>query len=274
MRLKKILSSKTDDLDDPDYKLLELASKYNLAFEKNKKKAVKKILSKLNKVEEKDRLIFYLGLRIIRRHETALERNGFSHWRTALRKEVDTLLRQMKSLQKLYKSKTISDKGVMTIRQSMYSLACATNTHKAYGGANLEGCILNNTDARDIPKNKFDLIVTDPPYGINTVEEREELAMLYRDMCEAWIEALKSDGQIIICLPEQMRTGQDFPFFTHKEIVIQQMLSAARKAGREIINPSYTVPKIPHLYRPPFYWDSDRALRRAILHFRIRKTVG
>lgn len=273
-RLYTILSSNKEDLADLDYQLLSLANKYVRALDNNNKTAEKRILSKLNEVHEKDRLIFYIGLRIIRRHETALERRGSSHWIPALQKEVGTLLRQMKSLQKLYKAKIISTKGVMTIRQSMYSLASITDTNKAYGGAKLEGCILKNTDARNIPENTFDVIVTDPPYGINTIEEREELAMLYRDMCEAWIKALKSDGQIIICLPEQMRTGQDFPFFTHKEIVIQQMLSAARNAGREIINPSYSVPKIQHLYRPPFYWDSDRALRRAILHFRIRKTVG
>lgn len=273
-RLKKILSSKIEDVDESDYQLVELADQYDRALAENSETAEKEILSKLNKLQVKDRLLFYIGLRIIRRHEMALERNGSSHFITAFRKEVDALLRQMKSLRKLYKTKKISTKGVLAIRQSMYSLACTSDTNKAYGGAKLEGCILKNTDARDIPENRFDVIVTDPPYGINTVEEREELAMLYRDMCEAWIKALKSDGQIIICLPEQMRTGQDFPFFTHKEIVIQQMLSAARKAGREIINPSYTVPKIPHLYRPPFYWDSDRALRRAILHFRIRNTVG
>jgi hypothetical protein len=60
--------------------------------------------------------------------------------------------------------------------------------------------------------------------------------------------------------------GRRSPFFTHKELVIQQILSIAEQAKREVIIPAYSVPQQKDLFHPPYYWESERAL----LHFRIQ----
>src|SRR5205807_5703993 len=117
-----------------------------------------------------------------------------------------------------------------------------------------------------------DAIVTDPPYGFNTDDDLQSLAELYVTAIGKMILALKQDGHLVLCLPDRSHTGRRSPFFTHKELITQQVLSLAERAvpKREVIIPAYAVPKQKDLFRPPYYWESERALRRAILHFRVR----
>lgn len=153
-----------------------------------------------------------------------------------------------------------------------YSLECTI------GGevfANWEKrCRITQIDAVEFLKAKvaeFDVIVTDPPYGFNVeVGDREELAKLFAHAIPSMIDALKDDGQLIFCLPHDANTGQVIPAFVMKDIVAQEVLLAAERSGKEVIR---TAEKYPHPrsnFEPPYYWRSERALRRSILHFRFR----
>jgi tRNA G10 N-methylase Trm11 len=127
-------------------------------------------------------------------------------------------------------------------------------------------------DESPLQARTCDVVITDPPYGFNTDDNPEELARLYSAVIERMISALKDEGQLVLCLLDRSHTGRRSPFFTHKELITQQVLSIAEQATpkREVIIPAYAVPQQRQIFRAPYYWESERALRRAILHFRIR----
>jgi hypothetical protein len=123
-------------------------------------------------------------------------------------------------------------------------------------------------------RQKVDLIITDPPYGINTLETDggvQRIAELYSRFMRASVQILNDGGQIIMCVPENTQNGQLIPTYMTRGVVVRQMLINAQAAGLEIINPAMDCPAPPDLFRPPFYWESERTLRRAVLHFIFRK---
>jgi hypothetical protein len=90
-------------------------------------------------------------------------------------------------------------------------------------------------------------------------------------MIDNMLPALKRGGQLVLCLPEATRTGQHVAYYTQKEVVIQQVLHTANRLGLDVEGSSTgSVPKQSSLYRPPYYWESDKALRRSILHFHFK----
>ncbi len=129
---------------------------------------------------------------------------------------------------------------------------------------------LTALDTHTLRPNSCDVIVTDPPYGFNTDEDPDSLASLYTEALHKMIKALKNNGQLVLCLLDRSHTGRRSPFFSHKELIIQQVLSIADRMGREVIIPAFAVPHQREIFRPPYYWESERALRRAILHFKFR----
>jgi tRNA G10 N-methylase Trm11 len=159
-----------------------------------------------------------------------------------------------------------------TVLQAQYSLGCSLSVsllRKSRGALDAVPIYVRN--ARSLPKPKFDVIITDPPYGFNTEGKPEVLARLYSRAIRVMIQALKEEGQLVIALPDWSHTGRQVPFFAHKEFVTQQVLVAAEELGREVFSAAYMAPSPGSMFKPPFYWESDRALRRAVLHFRIRK---
>jgi tRNA G10 N-methylase Trm11 len=129
-------------------------------------------------------------------------------------------------------------------------------------------------DAREIKQDSYDIIVTDPPYGFNTDEDNTALAKLYSEVIEKMLLALKHGGQLVISLPDRSYTGRQTPFFTHKEFVFQQILATAEKLKYDLYEPVYSFPHPSYLFRPPYFWESEKALRRAVLHFRIDKACA
>jgi len=97
----------------------------------------------------------------------------------------------------------------------------------------------------------------------------EGLAELYSQALMVIVDAPKSGGQLVLCLPDQSYTGRAIPFFTHELFVQRQIQVIAERLGREVTK----VPVEPRQPRAspeaPYYWESERALRRAILHLRI-----
>lgn len=252
------------------YALFTLANQYDEADKSAKEERLECVKTKIAKLSDEKRLIFYIALRTNRRYAAAFER-GAAHWLAAFSKEVATILAQFTRLRELLCAPKSATRKVEEVHKGTFSSCCMVNTDKAFGGKQRRGCRYRTRDARQLEASRYDVIVTDPPYGINTAITSEKLARLYRDMMDKFVRSLRTNGQIVICLPDQTRTGQDIPYFVHKEVVIHQILSSAHEAGREVIHSNYSVPRLAALYRAPFYWESERSLRRAILHFRLRK---
>lgn len=116
-----------------------------------------------------------------------------------------------------------------------------------------------------------DLIITDPPYGFNTVEEKESFSQLYIAFIEKMVMALKNGGQIILCLPAFSYSGKVVNIFAQKEIVFRQFSIAAEKNNMYLVEKKENLPQPEQLYSFPFYWDSEKALRRDILRFQFFK---
>jgi 23S rRNA G2445 N2-methylase RlmL len=123
-------------------------------------------------------------------------------------------------------------------------------------------------DARELPADSLDVIICDPPYGFNTTEDQTGLADLYSEFLHSAVMALRDKGHLVICLPAESYTGRNLPYCTRSNIVANQVLVKARELRKEIYRPARSVPNSVCL--PPYYWKSEKALRRTILHFRIK----
>jgi hypothetical protein len=241
------------------------------------------------------RLFFYLTLRTVGRNIAALKR-GSQEWDVAYAAQALQLKNQIGLLREIRSAEQslVDKRGKFTIYNGLYSLSCTVATSELidfneriksqnkYGADGQTASDLavgiydvrheQNTMASSLKPGSCDVVITDPPYGFNTDDDLEELAKLYADVIQKMISALKRDGQLILCLLDRSHTGRRSPYFTHKELITQQVLTLAERATpkREVIIPAYAVPERQELFRPPYYWESERALRRAILHFRIR----
>jgi hypothetical protein len=55
--------------------------------------------------------------------------------------------------------------------------------------------------------------------------------------------------------------------FASKDYVAHQILAAADDAGLRAVTPAEFIGQPRGAFDRPYYWESDKALRRAILHF-------
>lgn len=223
------------------------------------------------------RILFYIQIRTVLRHNAEFERSVKNDWTPAFLNETKKILLQIISYIKLRKEAgqgEVSKRKSMSIFLGSYSNVCSFN-YTILNEKNNDDFIDKTITIRDatveLKQNSFDVIITDPPYGFNTNEDIESLAKLYDQSLKAMIGSLKNEGQLVLCLPDCSYTGRNSPFITHKEIVIQQIISIAEMNGYEIITSYHTIPEPITLFKPPYYWESERALRRSILHFKLRK---
>jgi len=218
------------------------------------------------------RLFFYLCLRAGLRYREARRRHSIN-WKKAYLKEASVLCRQISQLLALRKKEREgSHRESLCFFTDDYSQGCScSRTFLADRCKDIHPPIAVR-DATKLPVGKFDVIISDPPYGFNTDADPAYLSHLYSDVITSMIKGLKEEGQIVIALPDWSHTGRQVPFFARKEIVTQQVLVAAEILQREVISGAYMAAAPGNLVRPPYYWESERALRRAILHFRIRTT--
>jgi len=228
-------------------------------------------VKKLEKRTPLERILFYLALRTILRNIGGFER-GAAKWEEIYRKEAKVLGFQIGRLRDLKRRQDEAKRFDQDycVLQGSYSQSCTINFHML-ADARDELRSVKVLDARKLKKKSYDIIITDPPYGFNTEDDIQALAQLYTEIITIMINALKEEGQLVMCLPDRSHTGRRLPFFALKELVIRQVLTIAEQLRREIIIPAYSVPQLSDLFRPPYYWESERALRRAILHFRIRE---
>jgi hypothetical protein len=220
------------------------------------------------------RLLYYIFLKALKRNFNAFQR-GSKDFHSAFTKEIRDLSLQINNLIKLRKRAPFIDSNNLYSKYySNYSYGCSINPRiftnlKKENKINIEPF----RDAIDklkeaYRKNKyFDIIITDPPYGFNTEEVPTKFAKLYNQMIDLMIKCLNPNGQLLFCLPEISNTGRQIHFFTQKEIVIHQVLISVLENKKTLIVPYNILPKPRGVFYSPYYWESEKALRRSILHF-------
>lgn len=217
-----------------------------------------------------ERLQFYIGLRAIRRHQAGFERGSRSR-SEAFDEETVQLVDEFKRLLELRQRPVRRNRNPFTLVEGRYSPGC-TLDHRWLRERSARERIDRSLVVRGIEELKpesADIVIADPPYGFNTDDDREQLARLYAMMIDRMVRALRSGGQLVLCLPERSRTGRALPFFTQREIVTQQVLLASEQQRRRVLREARSLPEGLLSLRPPYYWESEKALRRAILHFHL-----
>jgi len=224
------------------------------------------------------RIAFYLALRTNKRHAAGFSRRSEA-WPRAFAREADLLNRQIEKLVALHDlvgntAGTQDDVCVDYVGRFSRNVTLSPEVLRRFLMPRIEK--QRPRDANNIEswlkRKSVDVVITDPPYGFNTDDDSETLARLYVNFLRGVLGALRDDGQLVICLPERSNIGKTPLGFQHHGIVIHQVLSLAREYDKEVMGFSPATPG--RLFQPPYYWESDRALRRSILHFRFKRIVG
>ena len=192
------------------------------------------------------RLLLYIALRADRRHFAAIER-GTEPWDKAFFFEAKELCNQIARLRALRAHSPVEKIDNIEIFKGMFSSRCVADVRvqklvtvtnpsmpRVYVRRELVG--------KFNPKMQCDVIITDPPYGFNTDEDRRKLAEIYQTSIPLLISALKPEGQLIFAVPDWSHTGREVPFFVLKEMVIRQVLTASEQQNREVIVPAHSSP--------------------------------
>jgi hypothetical protein len=226
-----------------------------------------------------ERLLFYLVVRTTVRNLAAFIRRQSAdgelfdaEWKHAFVTEARKFLRSAQQLlllrERIELSATTASRPRLVIVDGEYTKSCSLASldgdWTTYLTAVRDACALKEQCQPDV-------IVTDPPYGFNTEEDPVTFARFYAAMIPSLIRALRPGGQLVLCLPDLSLNGRKMFFFANKELVVQQVLRAAEDLGLHVSVPGFSVPEPVRLFRPPYYWESERALRRAILHFRFER---
>lgn len=229
----------------------------------------------------RERILFYVLRRASVRHAPSLAR-GAESLREAFTQEGAVMLEQVKELINLRRREQhiVDDNPsryyypAIRIFRGTYSNAVSIDVQSGVDSLRSES-ILNSVQPSDVIETLraggFDVIIADPPYGFNTAADAVKLADLYDRFISASVQALNESGQLVISLPDWSHTGRHLPYFALKQIVTQQVLIAAEADRREVVQSAFALPGSALIYRAPYYWESERALRRAVLHFRLRK---
>ncbi len=221
------------------------------------------------------RLLIYVCLRAQIRHAAALHR-GARSFEQAFAESLRELIDQSVALVELRKKPLIADSNGNSpnflLCQDKYSpITVPAFDHPDSGNrSDLIGLLSNEILTRDgttLRPNSCDLLICDPPYGINTNENFLNLAETYCNFIRAAVSAVRPNGNLIICLPQRTHTGQRTPFCTRSFVVTGQVITAAREIGKTVFRPANRIPR--RSFSPPYYWASEKALTRTILHFRI-----
>ena len=226
----------------------------------------------LSKATFEERIYFYLVLKAELRNKGEIVRKRIE-LSNAFKKECDAFINQLELFLKDFKTdvKIIKERSEFNIVKGKYSIAIVPNfifykfEDKKHWAIDE---VIKSKNALNLKEDSVDIILCDPPYGFNTIEEDNGLADLYSNFIYAAIKALKINGQLIMCLPAESFTGRDLPYCTNRNVVSRQILNTAHKLGREVFRPAISLPTS-ELF-PPYYWEADKVLSRTILHFHFK----
>lgn len=96
---------------------------------------------------------------------------------------------------------------------------------------------------------------------------------LYASFIRGAVRLLGSGGQLLLCIPENTHNGQIIPMYMTREVIVREVLISSQQAGLQVVNPSLDYPYPVWAFRAPFYWESERTLRRSILHFVLSRSA-
>jgi tRNA G10 N-methylase Trm11 len=274
---KRARSANDKVIEDCYEDALQIFEKLNLDGQKNDLTFSEDLSSLLNHVEPSVRLMFYLMLRAHRRNTAALDLH-LKPWKLLMSDEANELHEQLSRIaqHRWYEQLGANDRP-LNVYQGTHSLACSLGSgymREVLASGRVRAAN-SCTDAIALLKGlqgKCDVILTDPPYGFNTNDDNAKLARLYADGIDAMICALRPEGQLVIAVPDWSYTGRHLPEFSRPDFITHQVLSSARKSNREVIQSAIQIPNATGLLKPPYYWESEKALRRRILHFRFRRS--
>ena len=251
----------------------------------------------LNGCEFLDRLLLYLSVRAQTRKAVAIKRKVMT-FETSFLKQTEELSNQIEKLIELYKADETSQQAIRVYRnvnisfsagrysarsiitpdrfRQIYSIYFAPkktipndSRHTPHEPRGME--IQDACESLSRDQESYDVIISDPPYGINTEHDEEKLSRIWSQSIRSMLTALKPNGgQLVLCLPERTYIGKNLEFFIGKDFVIRQILAVADSLKLDVITPASVVPEPVTLFQPPYYWESARALRRSIVHFRFR----
>lgn len=218
--------------------------------------------------DESVRLIFYMMLKTSKRNHVNA---GTDAWWDFYKVELKNHIAAIEVLweQKDRNERPVVPQSPIAKGRGRYSASCYVDTRSMTAEPDFDGMSVLNLNKKY--HREIDLIVTDPPYGFNTKEDQCRFAELYRRMIPTLLSTLSNDAQLVISVPEWSHTGRQLPASAYKTFLTHEILMAAAKENMEVIRTPYPVTHAASLFRAPFYWESERALRRAILHFRFKR---
>lgn len=239
---------------------------WQVAYKGDDYATLRRVLSQLS--DQTSRFIFYVMLKVSKRNNIDIGNNA---WRVLFNEEVKQELKSLRTYTEL-KGRTESGRcpiQAVSVVRGRFSKSCYVDSRCLPEHAAVK-VRKATTLARYFP-GQLDLIVTDPPYGFNTEEDKFELGNLYQKMVRAFLSSLRDNGQLVFAVPEWSHTGRQMPAFTYKEFLIHEVLMEASRIGIDVVRPPYSMPYAGTLFRAPFYWESEKSLRRAVLHFRFHR---
>lgn len=228
-------------------------------------------VKELKKLTFEDRMLFYLCMRTHIRRWGALHR-GFIGWGPAFTQEQEVLLHQIEQLsdmRELWKNKLLKNASNFIEFIGTYSVGISINLPESQN--DIKGLSVKDMSVKEKRQKKVDVIITDPPYGYNTDEDFRNLAVTYSCALRNMISMFKDRGQLVIAVPEKTFTGRKVATYATKGWLTQQILAEARFLGYEVVVGAQVFPRPGRIFWQPYYWESERALRRTILHFRFQR---
>jgi tRNA G10 N-methylase Trm11 len=241
-----------------------------------------------------ERLLAYVALRASKRNSARFARSvepSNDDWLVAFEEELLVLTTQLQEMKKLRELEWLSSDGELAamiahehygrgnarvaLLKDNYSIGCVPEVQMKRDRAEVSQryCLKvgpGKGDVTHLEQDAFDVVIGDPPYGFNSPEDAKRLAELYREFASAALRSLRDGGHLLLCLPERSHSGKYSPAFTHRSLVVQQLLLLAGQAERQLVFPHDRVRGAERLYESEYYWESERALRRSILHVQVR----
>lgn len=106
----------------------------------------------------------------------------------------------------------------------------------------------------------FDLIITDPPYGVNTIEGGEDvLFALFQKIVPVFCKLLRPRGELILTLPKFTRNGQSIPYYQTQGIIVPQLRTTL--SSLDVDFGEYRITE--------HYWSSPSVLDRTVAHVKL-----